>query len=86
MKFLIEVDVMPFPEISDPQGQTVERALPKIGFGAIESVRMGKHLELVVEAANEEAAKEIVAQACNKFLANPVIEGYILRVRNVVSA
>lgn len=86
MKFAVEVDVMPHSEISDPQGQTIERALPKIGFSEIESVRVGKHLELIVDAPDEDAAREIVQQASNRFLTNPVIEEFRFRVKYVVSA
>ena len=73
----IVVDVMLKPEILDPQGQAIQRALPSLGFDQISSVRQGKHFELDVDADDPTAAAEEVART---LLANPVIEDFTVRV------
>jgi phosphoribosylformylglycinamidine synthase PurS subunit len=79
-RFSAQINVMPRAEISDPQGQTVERTLPSIGFEGITGVRVGKRITLTVEAPDEEAARTIVSNASEKILANPVIEDYELEL------
>lgn len=83
MKFSASIDVMPRAEISDPQGQAVERALPGLGLGSISGVRVGKRITLLVEAKDREAAGDIVTRACNTILANPVIEDFTFEIREV---
>ena len=80
MRFAAHVNVMPRAEISDPQGQTVERVLPGIGFKGISEVRVGKRITFTVEAADEAAARSLVESASEKILANPVIEDYELEL------
>jgi phosphoribosylformylglycinamidine synthase subunit PurS len=80
VKFAAQINVMPRAEISDPQGQTVERTLPSIGFEGITGVRVGKRITLTVEAPDEESARTIVSNASEKILANPVIEDYELEL------
>ena len=75
----ILVDVMLKPEILDPQGQAVANALPSLGFSA-ESLRIGRHVELSLEAADETAALEQATKIADTLLANPVIEDYALRL------
>ena len=64
------------PGIADPQGQTIERALPALGYGGVSDVRVGKVIELHVDATNESEAKKRVEEMCERLLANPVIEAY----------
>ncbi|MCW2824469.1 MAG: phosphoribosylformylglycinamidine synthase subunit PurS [Aeromicrobium sp.] len=73
------VDVMPKPEILDPQGKAVHGALPRLGFHAVTDVRQGKRFELEVEAADEATLAE-VHQLAETLLSNPVIEDYAIRV------
>ena len=80
IKAVAKIDVMLKPGISDVQGQVVERSLPAMGWENVTGVRVGKHLELVVEGASIEAMKEQVEQMCEKFLANTVIESYTVTV------
>lgn len=75
----VVVDVMLKPEILDPQGQAVERALPTMGFEGVGQVRIGKHIELVVDDGVEDVAG-LVDQVAGKLLANPVIEAYTVTV------
>jgi len=62
--------------IADPQGQTIERALPALGYDGVRDVRVGKMIELQVEASDETEAKRRVEEMCERLLANPVIEAY----------
>lgn len=68
------VEVMLRPGIADPQGATVERALPALGFDGVSGVSVGKAIRLVVEAPNEATARRQVDALCRRFLTNPVIE------------
>jgi phosphoribosylformylglycinamidine synthase len=67
---------MPKAGISDPQGQTIERALPALGFDGVSEVRMGKTITLSVDASSRAAAREKVEAMCERLLANTVIESY----------
>lgn len=73
------VDVMPKPEILDPQGKAVLGALPRLGFSGISDVRQGKRFELDVEDADEATLAEI-AKVAETLLSNPVIEDFVVRV------
>ncbi|HEX2417888.1 MAG TPA: phosphoribosylformylglycinamidine synthase subunit PurS [Micromonosporaceae bacterium] len=75
----VVVDVMLKPEILDPQGEAVANALPRLGVGDVESVRIGKRIEIeFAEGADLAAAREIA----DKLLANPVIEDFTVRVED----
>ena len=84
VRFAVAVDVMPKDGISDPQGQTIERALPSLGFADVHDVRVGKRIELEVEAPDAGTAEAIVRAACVRFLANPVIEEFEVHVSEPV--
>ncbi|MGH9115095.1 MAG: phosphoribosylformylglycinamidine synthase subunit PurS [Acidimicrobiales bacterium] len=73
-RFSAMVEVMLRPGIADPQGATIERALPALGFAGVSGVRAGKAFRFVVEAADEDAARSQVDDLCRQLLANPVIE------------
>ena len=75
----VAIDVLLKREILDPQGRAVERALPGLGYEGITEVRVGKHLELDVEA-DEATLADQVERMCADFLTNPVIESYRWRV------
>ena len=75
-RYLAKVDVMPKDGISDPQGQTIERALPALGLKGISSVRVGKSISLQIDAADEDDARRRVSEICARLLANPVIESF----------
>ncbi len=81
MKFSAEVRVTLKEGIADPQGQTIQRALPALGFEGVNDVRVGKHIELTVEAADAQEAETRVTQMCEQLLANPVIETYQVTVQ-----
>lgn len=73
------VDVMPKPEILDPQGKAVHGALPRLGFDGILDVRQGKRFELEVDEADDATLAE-VNEIAETLLSNPVIEDYVVRV------
>ncbi|NNC79587.1 MAG: phosphoribosylformylglycinamidine synthase subunit PurS [Acidimicrobiales bacterium] len=75
MKFNAVLDIQLHPGIADPQGSTIERALPTLGFEGISKVRSGKSIHLEIEAADYAAAEAQLSDVCDKFLTNPVIEG-----------
>ena len=80
MSYSATVDVMLKPGIADPQGQTIERAMPALGFEGVSGVRVGKRITLTVEASDEDAARVKVEELCERLLANPVIESYEVSV------
>jgi phosphoribosylformylglycinamidine synthase subunit PurS len=75
----VVVDVMPKPEILDPQGKAVLGALPRLGFSGVSDIRQGKRFELEV-AATDEATLAEIDKLAETFLANTVIENYTVRV------
>ena len=74
--FEAHVEIAHLPGISDPQGATVERALPALGYTNVSGVKIGKTIRLVVEADDEVTARGEVDDMCRRLLANPVIESY----------
>jgi phosphoribosylformylglycinamidine synthase len=72
----VVVDVMPKPEILDPQGQAVANALPRLGFAGVTEVRQGKRFELEVDDSVDD---DMLARIADGLLANPVIEQWTVR-------
>ncbi len=62
--------------ILDPQGNTLKTALKNLGFSGVNAVRVGKFIEIDLEAESVEDAKEKLKQMCEKLLANPITEDY----------
>jgi phosphoribosylformylglycinamidine synthase len=79
-RFIAKVDVMPKQGISDPQGQTIERALPALGLEGISSVRVGKSISFQIDALDEDEARMRAGEVCDRLLANPVLESFNLVV------
>ena len=77
---------MHLPGILDPQGATVERALPALGYENVTDVRIGKCIRLTVDAPDRKAARDQVEAMCDQLLANPVIEGYDIELTELVPA
>jgi phosphoribosylformylglycinamidine synthase len=74
------VDVMPKPEILDPQGQAIQKALGRMGFDAVSGVRQGKRFEVEIEGEVDAAALAKVEEMAETLLANTVIEEFVVRV------
>ncbi len=83
-RYEARIDVSHLPGILDPQGATVERALPALGYTNVTQVSVGKSIRLVVEAENEGAARTQVEEMCHRLLANPVIEAFDISLSELV--
>jgi phosphoribosylformylglycinamidine synthase len=86
MRFAARIDVTHLPGVLDPQGATVERALPALGYDNVSEVSIAKTIRLVLDADSEAAARAQVDDMCRRILANPVIERYKVEVDEVVPA
>jgi phosphoribosylformylglycinamidine synthase PurS subunit len=80
MTFRVHVRVMPRDGLLDPQGQAVEHALTALGFEEAGAVRVGRAIELAVVAGSRDEAEAKARQMCDKLLANPVTDDYLLDV------
>lgn len=76
MKFIAEIDVMPQKEILDPQGKAVKLGLKNLDIKGVENVRIGKHMQMEIEASSKAEAEVQVETACKKLLANLIMEDY----------
>lgn len=74
MIYTAEIKVMPLKELLDPQGKAVHHGLNNLGIKEANDVRIGKHIQLKIEAENPDEAASVVETACKKLLANPVME------------
>jgi phosphoribosylformylglycinamidine synthase len=74
--FLAKIYITLKPTVNDPQGQTILGGLKSLGFGSVDSVRMGKYLEVRVSDRERGQAEEQVNGMCRKLLSNPVIEDF----------
>jgi len=80
-KFNAEIYITLRKNILDVQGKTIEHALHSIDFSMIENVRLGKLVEVVIEAESVDKANEILTDACNKLIANPIIEDFKITIK-----
>lgn len=81
--FLAKITVTLRKAILDPQGKAVEHGLHALGLKAIERVRIGKHIEFAVKAGNRDEAERVTREACEKLLANPVMEDFSITIEEV---
>lgn len=75
-KYQARIYVTLRPSVLDPAGVAVESGLKQLGYEGVEQVRIGKYIELMICAANEDTARQQLDQICDQLLANPVIENY----------
>ncbi len=80
MQFSVEVLVQLREGIADPQGSTIERSLPTLGFAGVSGVGVGKVITFAIESTDEKTARREVDDLCVRFLSNPVIEDTEIRV------
>ena len=83
MIFTAEVKIMPLKELLDPQGKAVSDGLINLGLKNIVDVRIGKHINLQVDAATKEEAIAIADEAAKKLLANQVMEEYQIEIKTL---
>jgi phosphoribosylformylglycinamidine synthase len=74
--FRFAVNVTPKAGILDPQGRAVEQSLPHLGVSGVSAIRVGRRVELTVEAVDAAAARAVVEHLAGELLSNPLIEGY----------
>ena len=84
MRFAVNVEVRHKRGVADPQGATIERALPTLGFGGVSDVHVGKSIRFVIDATDEAAARAEVDDLCHRFLTNPVIEDSDVSINELV--
>ncbi|MCS7197535.1 MAG: phosphoribosylformylglycinamidine synthase subunit PurS [Candidatus Bipolaricaulota bacterium] len=82
-EFVVRVLIEPKPELFDPQGQAVERAMIELGLKNISGTRVGKFIKFKLKAVSVQQAREKVAEISQKFLANPVIERYSIELEEL---
>ena len=80
MIFTVQIKVMPLKDLLDPQGKAVMGGLQNLGLNNIADVRIGKHIDLQIEADSKENALAAAEDAAKKLLANPVMELYEIHV------
>ncbi len=80
MTFRVHVRVVPRPGLLDPQGQAIEHALGSLGFDGVQGVRVGKAIDIGIDAASAADAHAMARQMCDRLLANPVTEDYVIEV------
>ncbi|MCU0445714.1 MAG: phosphoribosylformylglycinamidine synthase subunit PurS [Microscillaceae bacterium] len=83
MNFIAEIDIMTKKEILDPQGKAVKLGLENLGLPTVEDVRIGKYIVMQITAENESQAREIVETACQKLLANLIMETYQFEIKTM---
>jgi phosphoribosylformylglycinamidine synthase subunit PurS len=83
LRFQTTVLVRLRPSILDPEGKAIQHALQSLSFHQVHNVRVGKEIELFVDAEDEEVARRIVDDLCHKLLANPVMEDYSFTLTQV---
>ena len=81
MKFIAEIDIMPHRELLDPQGKAVVNNMKHLDLAGIQDVRIGRHVSMVLEANSETEARQKVDTACQKLLANLIMETYTFSIK-----
>lgn len=80
MMFTAKIKVMPKPGVLDPQGKAVMHSLETLGFKGIDDARIGKFIEIKLDAASKSAAMETATSMCQSLLANQVIETFEVEI------
>ena len=86
MRFSVLVETRPRAGVADPEGATIERSLPALGFDGVTGVRVGKAFRFTVEAAGAATARAEFDDMCQRFLTNPVIEDAVVTLTELVEA
>jgi len=76
MKFRAKIEIMPLKALLDPQGKAVTASMENVGISEIKNVRIGKHITLEIDARNKDIANIKVTEACEKLLANQIMESF----------
>ncbi|MCF0205801.1 MAG: phosphoribosylformylglycinamidine synthase subunit PurS [Bacteroidales bacterium] len=76
MKFYAQINVMPLKALLDPQGKAVLNSAVRNGFESLRNVRIGKHIDVEIDADSKDEANKKIDEFCSKVLVNPIIESY----------
>jgi len=79
----VKITVTLRKSILDPQGKAVEHAISMLGYKQVRDVRIGKFVELKVDAPTKDEAEKVTSEICKKLLANPVMEDYAVEIEAV---
>lgn len=77
-RWIGRVRVMPRAGLLDPQGHAVEHALGALGFSRVQQVRVGRTVEIALEATSEPEVRDQLRQMCEQLVANPVTEDFTI--------
>lgn len=80
MKFRAHIRILPRPGLLDPQGQAIAHALSELDFPEADTVRVGKAIEIDLEAGSAKAATRRARAMCETLLANPVTEDFLIQI------
>ncbi|MEX0935358.1 MAG: phosphoribosylformylglycinamidine synthase subunit PurS [Gemmatimonadota bacterium] len=83
-RFHLEIRVKPRPGLLDPEGKAVHHALQSLDFSGVAEVRVGKVIDIEIDATDRSEALERVREMCRKLLANPVTEDFDVRVADQI--
>jgi len=83
MQFQAQIQIHLRPSVLDPAGAAVQSSLHQLGHTQVQRVRIGKHIQLQLEAPDAETAQRQVSELCDQLLANPVIETYQIQVEPI---
>ncbi len=78
--FIAEIEVMPHKALLDPQGKAILMGLKNLSIHSVNDVRVGKHIQLFINANNEKEAYSIAEEACKNLLHNPIMETYQIKI------
>jgi phosphoribosylformylglycinamidine synthase PurS subunit len=85
VNYFVIVDVTLRHGIADPEGATIERALPALGFSGVSNVKAGKSFRMSIDAVSEQEALEKASALAERLLSNPVIEDAAVRLGETVT-
>jgi phosphoribosylformylglycinamidine synthase PurS subunit len=86
MHFRADITIMPHRALLDPQGKAVTSSMSNIGLPEISNVRVGKHIQLDITADSLEIAEAKVKEACEKLLANQIMEVFEFTLSELTTA
>ena len=82
-KFSVKIQITTKKAVNDPRGTQVLNGLKNLGYNQVENVSVGKYIELSVNAKNENECETKINEACEQFLANPLIEEYTIKIKSL---
>ena len=85
-RYLATIDVMLKALVNDPQGLAVVDGLSTLGFDGVDTVRIGKHIEITLISADTSAADTAVTEMCDRLLSNSVIEDFSFEISEVATS